>query len=163
VTPPSEARLAHNLRGGSDSSVDRFMRAMPSIKHIRETFGRYSDSAPLRAAALLAILVIHLVYMASPLHGWTLTQRSHIVAMTSTEVGQATATVERAAHDEHAGHCLIQWTKAAEGMALASILAITSARPGVGLEQHLPLMLPVAQAHGPPLGDRQALLQVFRL
>ena len=139
------------------------MRAMPGIKHIRETFGRYWDSAPLRAAAFLAVLVIHLAYMASPLHEWTLTERPHIAAMTSTEVGQATSTAERVAHNEHAGHCLIQWTKAAEGMALASFLAVTSASTSVGLEQHLPQMLPVAQAHGPPHGDRQALLQVFRL
>jgi hypothetical protein len=139
------------------------MQAIFGIRHIAATFGWHSVSAPLRAAALLAILVTHLAFMPSSLHGSTLTERSHTAAMVSTGVGQANAIDERAAHDEHTGHCIIQWTKAAQGMALASCLAITSATTGNGLEQYLVGMRSPARAHEPPHGDHQALLQVFRL
>jgi len=114
----------------------------------------------LRSAALLVVLLSHLVFMVSPLHDWMLTGWSHPVAG-AVATGEVAGIDQRA--DEHAGHCLIEWTKSAQVTALASLLAITSAMPSGGFEQRLPQLHPVAQAHGPPHGDHQALLQVFRL
>jgi hypothetical protein len=160
---PVAARPPETVGDDSGRGAARFMQAIFGIRHIRAIFGWHSVSAPFRAAALLAILVTHLAFMPSLLQGSTLTERSHTAATASTGVGQANAIDERAAHDEHTGHCIIQWTKATQGMALASCLAITSSSTGNGLEQHLVGMRSPARAHGPPRGDRQALLQVFRL
>ena len=157
---PVAARPLQTAGDNSYGGAARFMHAIFGIRRIAETIGRCSVSAPLRAA-LLAILVTHLAFMPSSLHGSTLTERSHTAALASTGVGQANASDERAAHDEHSGHCIIQWTKAAQWMALASCLAIISASTGNGLEQHLIGMRPPARAHEPPHGDLQALLLIL--
>ena len=137
------------------------MQAIFGIRHIRGTFGWHPVSAPLRAAALLAVLLTHLAFMVSPLHEWMLTGWSHPVAG-AVATGEV-AEINQRADDDRSGHCIIEWTKSAQGMALASLLAITSNIPVGGLERHLPKLHPLAQAHGPPHGDHQALLQVFRL
>ena len=114
---------------------------------------------------LLAVLVAHLAYMATPLHTWTLTDESHAVAMSAPADGAATAAIDgRNAEGQHASDCGIEWAKAATGTPLAAFLVFTLTGSLLGFDEHAPVMSPTERALGPPaIGDQQALLQVFRL
>ena len=114
---------------------------------------------------LLAVLVAHLAYMATPLHAWTLTDESHAVAIVAPAIGETTAAIDgRDAEGQHASDCGIQWAKAATGTPLAAFLVFTLTGSLLGFDEHAPVMSPTERALGPPaIGDQQALLQVFRL
>jgi hypothetical protein len=115
---------------------------------------------------LLAVVVAHLAYMASPLHGRpAMTDEPRAGAMTASAVAEASAALDaRTARDEHAGHCIIEWLKLDQRPALATLAAATLAAVLLGMHLLVPGRRPIARALGPPsAGDPQALLQVFRL
>ena len=126
---------------------------------------KHSFSSPYQAVMLLAVLVTHLAYMATPIHAWTLTDGSHAVTMSSPADGATTAAIDgRDARSQHASDCGIQWTKAANGAPLAGFVVFTVPGSLLGFDEHAPVMSLTARALGPPsIGDQQALLQVFRL
>jgi hypothetical protein len=126
---------------------------------------KHSCSSTYQAAMLLAVLIAHLAYMATPIHAWTLTDESHAVAPAAPADGAATAAIDgRNAQSQHASDCGIRWAKAATGTPLATFLVFTLAGSLLGLDEHAPVTSPTARALGPPsIGDQQALLQVFRL
>lgn len=126
---------------------------------------KHSFSSPYQAVMLLAVLVAHLAYMATPIHAWTLTDGSHAVAMAPQAVSVTTAAIDgRDAQSEHASDCGIKWAKAANGAPLAGFLVCTLPGFLLGSDDYAPIMRLTPRALGPPLiGDQQALLQIFRL
>jgi hypothetical protein len=127
--------------------------------------GKHFFSSPYQAAMLLAVLVAHLAYMATPIHTRTLTDESHTVAMAAPVDDATTAVIDGwDAQSRHPSDCGIQWTKASNGASLAGFVVFTLPGSLLGFDEHTPMTSPTARALGPPsIGDQQALLQVFRL
>jgi hypothetical protein len=127
------------------------------------TFGRLTLSPPLQAAVLLAVLLTHLAFMASPLHARMMADESHGIDTSLMRPGQDVLTFEQSPErDEHVGHCVIEWLKLDQQLTPVMLVAGVDAAflvPGFSV----PGSRPAARALGPPTaGDRQALLQVFR-
>jgi hypothetical protein len=114
------------------------------------------------AGLLLLVLVAHLSFMASPFH-WVMLEQGedHHAAMVA---GVNTPHAEhRSFGVQHPVDCVIQWAPPPR----ASLIAVLIATPTIGwMSDDLAstrITRPLARANGPPSGDRQALLQVFRL
>lgn len=150
----------------SDGSAGRFVLMLVGIMRARIGYnGHLFGPSPLQVALLLAVLILHLGFMASPLHRLMLADDTMAAGMSSTAPLSTTALqLERADHGEHVGHCLIPWVNDAQRLSVAGLLAVVLAVATLELERHMPGMRPVARALGPPAtGDAQAVLQVFRL
>jgi hypothetical protein len=112
------------------------------------------------AAGLLVVLVVHLAYMASPLHATMVEPQLGGREMVH---GDADVGAVEAADADNYGHdCSIEWTTSTQAAWFVLTLV-----PPVGsihvLQADQPSTRPTAQALGPPQrGDSQALLQVFR-
>jgi hypothetical protein len=126
---------------------------------------RYPVYPRVGAMLLLVVLVAHLAFMVSPLHSPMLIEGVHAAPMASTVADeQAAILTEQDPTHQHASHCGIQWTNAAQGAALAAFLAVSLASALPMLDGRVAGLRPIARALGPPTaGDSQALLQVFRL
>lgn len=113
---------------------------------------------------LLAVLLLHLGLMASPLHQQMLGDEAMAAGLSSMSPGVPAVQVDRADHGEHVGHCLIRWVNVAQRIGLAGLLAVVLAVAMLGPSRLIASRRPIARALGPPAtGDPQALLQVFRL
>jgi hypothetical protein len=126
---------------------------------------RHDVSPRVGAVLLLAVLVAHLAFMVSPLHSLMLIGGVHAAPMASKAADEQAATlIEPDPTHQHASHCRIEWTNAAQGSVLAAFLAVSLASAFLALDGHVSGLRPIARALGPPMvGDAQALLQVFRL
>jgi hypothetical protein len=120
-------------------------------------------SAHLRAAVLLGVLIAHLAFMASPLHAQMEMNSSHAIDARSIAIGDATAVNSGPMPgDHHIGHCIIEWLKLDQAVAMAALLAVGLAAALLLPDLSVPGMRPIARALGPPsTGDPQAILQVF--
>jgi hypothetical protein len=127
------------------------------------TTNRYSMvAAPRVGLSLLLILLAHVIFIASPLHMAMLSgDRYHQIV---TAEGHGEDQQQISANGQPHLDCLIQWTRSPQApwfgllLLLGSVVAWMS-----GLISSIQTMRPLPQANGPPRGDRQALLQVFRL
>jgi hypothetical protein len=113
-----------------------------------------------RAGTLLGVLLLHLAFMASPLHASMpgMGQGAHASEISPSGL---TARQDDPAAD---GHCFMEWARSPEGQ--AGLTAFSAPRPdsAAALRSEVAARCPLARAHGPPSHtDVQALLQVFRL
>lgn len=125
-----------------------------------------------RAGLLLAVLLTHLLFMASPLHDAMLGSKpAHAaeasapsVAQLSSDQGEVVA-LDATSHHEYHSHCGLEWATVPRGM--TQITMATGADATAAVIEGLNLqraVTPIARAVGPPPdGDAQAVLQVFRL
>jgi hypothetical protein len=114
-----------------------------------------------RAGALLGVLLLHLAFMASPLHAAMLGMSEAIHAAEISPSGPMARQDDPAAAD---GHCFMEWARPPEGQ--AGLTAFSAPLPDsiAALPREVAANRPIARAHGPPPhADVQALLQVFRL
>ena len=127
--------------------------------------GHPLPSPSLQAAVLLAVLLLHLGLMVSPLHQ-QMSANDEMAAglQLMAPPGVGMVQLARTDHGEHVGHCLIRWVNDAQRIGLAGLVAVVLAVAMSGLSRLIATLRPVARALGPPTaGDPQALLQVFRL
>jgi hypothetical protein len=112
-------------------------------------------------AGLLVILVVHLAYMASPLHVLMATEHPDAREMIHGDIDGRM--LEAAQADDHEGDCVIEWTTSAKTLWLISPPVPLAGSIAALFTSQLPAP-PIARALGPPQrGDLQALLQVFRI
>jgi hypothetical protein len=117
--------------------------------------------APQVGVLLLLVLLAHLIFMASPLH----------MAMLGEDRGHQMVTAERhggdhqqiSAYGQPHRDCLIQWAMSPQAPWLGLLLLGSVVAWMSGLISSTQTVRPLPQANGPPIGDRQAFLQVFRL
>jgi hypothetical protein len=118
------------------------------------------------AGLLLLVLLAHLAFMASPLHGVMLHGIAAPRAMQMGDVAAPAKLEQAPAEGTYGGHCRLEWTRTLERLSVVLLLAAAGvgAIGGPFLDlAFASLKRPVAWALGPPLfGDPQALLQVFR-
>jgi hypothetical protein len=128
------------------------------------TFGSYPAFARLQAALLLAVVLTHLAFMASPLHVRLMDDGAPGVDLMSLAVGEATTAFDQwTTRDRHARHCIVEWLTADQRATLAKHLTVGLAPALLIPDLLAPGRRPRARALGPPAaGDSQALLQVFR-
>lgn len=118
------------------------------------------------AAVLFAVLVAHLVVMATPLHDLVMESEwsVEVSPMHRTQDGGSLPPGAQLASMEDIGDCAIVWTvlaRRAPGSPVTAV-AVSTASVMPGLASFGPPPLP--RTLGPPLGaDWQALLQVFRI
>lgn len=118
-----------------------------------------------RAGLILAVLLAHLLLMASPLHDARMgSEPADLAATVQRGVHQSDAVaLDTGAHHEPDGHCIIAWTTPSQRLTQVTphAVAVVSAVSGAQLQF---ASSPIAWAIGPPAaGDPQAVLQVFRL
>jgi hypothetical protein len=120
-------------------------------------------SARLRAVGLLAVLIAHIAFMASPLHAQIASRPSHVSNVASIVARAATATTDGVmSGDHHSEHCIIEWLKLDQTVSVAALLAVGLTAALLLPDLWAPGMRPIARAHGPPsTADPQAILQVF--
>lgn len=120
-------------------------------------------SAHLRAVMLLAVLIVHVAFMASPLHAHVPSQLSHVSDATSMVSREATPTTDGVmSGDHHLKHCIIEWLKLDRTVTVEALLAVGLAAVLLLPDLSVPGMRPIARALGPPsTADPQAILQVF--
>jgi hypothetical protein len=141
--------------------VARFLRAVGGVRFSVPKVGQIWVSPAVRAGTLLGVLLLHLAFMASPLHASMLGigERAHPAEVSPSEVA--------AAQDEPAGpddHCLVEWARSSEGQAGLVMFGAPPPDSITAVLSDLSATRPIARAHGPPShADAQALLQVFRL
>jgi hypothetical protein len=120
-------------------------------------------AAPRVAALLLVVLLAHLVFMASPYHTATVGEdQGHQMAQHVTVLQLPLLHIS--VGDRPHLDCVIQWAASPQASLLLLLLAGPLLGWMSGCISSIQKTRPQAQANGPPLlGDRQALLQVFRL
>jgi hypothetical protein len=127
---------------------------------------RVTAAAAPTAGLLLLVLLAHLAFMASPLHGAMLHGIAAPRAIQMSDVATPAKLEQAPADETHGGHCRLEWTRSLErlGVVLFMAAAVAGAIGGPFIDlAFASLELPVARALGPPLfGDPQALLQAFR-
>lgn len=141
------------------------MQTSDTIVHGTVSFGSSARSAPHYAAILVAVLVAHLAFMASPLHDRALAGAADAAAASPPVARDTVAEIaQRERGDEHTGHCAIQWISSVPGKVLGDAVGFGMMPMVAGASGALLEWRPLARALGPPLTeDHQALLQVFRL
>lgn len=118
------------------------------------------------AAVLFAVLVTHLIVMATPLHDLVMNsdRSEQSTSMHRTQDGVDLPPVAQLASMDDIGDCAIMWTvlsRQAPSLS-ATVGAVSTLGEMPMVAPHGPPPLP--RTLGPPLVvDRQALLQVFRL
>ena len=139
---------------------------MPNARGSRAAFKNSRQQAGL----ILAVLLIHLLFMASPLHDAMLGHdamleaESPVLTVAHVDSAQMEAvTLDAATHHEYHVHCGIEWATTYRGIApvTPSPVAVAATTSVLDLQR---AVTPTARAIGPPAnGDAQAVLQVFRL
>jgi hypothetical protein len=120
-------------------------------------------AAPRIEVLLLVVLLAHLVFMASPFHMATVGEDpDHQMAMPVPGL-QSSPPYISVGERPHVD-CAIQWAASPQASLLLLLLAGPLLGWMSGCISSIQKTRPQAHANGPPpLGDRQALLQVFRL
>jgi len=127
------------------------------------TRGRYLNSsvAP-HAGLLLLILLTQLTFMTLPFHlAMVEGSQDSPGAMPAGGTGMAHEYISL--DDQPHADCAIRWATSPQALRPALLMAGSVLGWGIGCPASTPITRPLAQAHGPPHADRQALLQVFRL
>lgn len=117
-----------------------------------------------RAGLILAVLLTHLLFMASPLHDAMLGAEPSAPNAPHIDSAQVEAVALGAAdHQEYHAHCVIEWATTSRGVTpvTPSTVAVVAPISVLDLQR---TVTPIARAIGPPASsDAQAVLQVFRL
>jgi hypothetical protein len=126
---------------------------------------RYSAlmTAPRVGVLLLVVLLAHLVFMASPFHTAAVGEdQYHQMAMPVTGLQSSLLHISVGNRPHLA--CAIQWAASPQASLLLLLLVGPLLGWMSGCISSIQKTRPQAHANGPPLlGDRQALLPVFRL
>jgi hypothetical protein len=141
-----------------------FLRAADEMMRSRLTARYLADvAAPRVGLLLLVVMLAHLIFMASPLHMATVGEDGdHQLAMPVSAFGSSLQHISEG--DRSHLDCAIQWAASPEASLLILLLAGPLLGWMSGCISSIQKTRPEARANGPPLcGDRQALLQVFRI
>jgi hypothetical protein len=112
---------------------------------------------------LLMVLLAHLVFMASPFHTAAVGEDQHH-RMARPVTGLQSTLLQISMGNRPHLDCAIQWAPSPQASLLLLLLAGPLLGWMSGCISSIQKTRPQAHANGPPLsGDRQALLQVFRL